>query len=242
MARINQKLGFKPTVTPGKSANTFQDENEIHVYSFDLASKSPLNVALTSGDNLNAEVRLYRDRNKDGKGDKLIDDSVFNDNRGEGISLASVDRGTYIVELDWISGGDINPKSYELILSTAKPSNLLPTEVEFDHLTGTQTFNDSVGKTDTSDVYHFRVDTPINFSLYLTDLSTDADVRLIKDDTTNFEGIGIVNDNEVIERSILGGTTSESINRVLDSGDYFVQVYQSSGDTNYALSLTALWI
>ncbi|MBE9234459.1 PPC domain-containing protein, partial [Cuspidothrix issatschenkoi LEGE 03284] len=95
-------------------------------------------------------------------------------------------------------------------------------------LTATQSFSDWVGSGDTNDYYSFNVGTQSNFSLSLTGLSANADVRLLN----NF--------GSIITTSATTGTTSESITSQLSAGTYYVQVYQSSGNTNYSLSLTAL--
>jgi hypothetical protein len=65
-------------------------------------------------------------------------------------------------------------------------------------------------------------------------LSNDADVRLIRDANNN----GIIDSGEEITRSSSGSTYSEGINWSLGVGNYFVQVYQYSSDTNYNLSLS----
>ncbi|NEO43589.1 MAG: hypothetical protein F6K55_05405 [Moorea sp. SIO4A3] len=41
----------------------------------------------------------------------------------------------------------------------------------------------------------------------------------------------------MIRTSTRGGSLSESISDINLSGDYFVQVYQYSGDTSYTLNL-----
>lgn len=72
--------------------------------------------------------------------------------------------------------------------------------------------------------------------LTLTDLSANADLRLIQDGNNN----RIVDTGEVLSTSSLGGSTSDMINYAsLAAGTYFVQVYQFNGNTNYTLSLTA---
>lgn len=78
-----------------------------------------------------------------------------------------------------------------------------------------------MGSTDTTDVYHFSVvDTGIDFSLSLTGLTADADVRLIQD--TNSNGIVDIDSSEVVDSSTFGSTTKE-ISAFLNPGNnYFV--------------------
>lgn len=223
--------------TPVEAINAVVTENPTWSGTFSLASTSNLNVVLTEIDEgADADLRVYQDINNneefDSSIDLLIGSSARASNSDDSINLESVAAGNYIVEAYLYSGDGTD---IILSLSTADPSNLLPTEVEVGTLNGIQTFTDFVGSTDTADVYRFSVvDTAIDFSLSLSDLSADADVRLILDD-----GGDEVDSGEVIASSTFGGTTSDEISALLNPGNYFVQVYQYSGDTNYTLSLTA---
>ncbi|MEY2914617.1 MAG: hypothetical protein RLZZ184_3926 [Cyanobacteriota bacterium] len=49
----------------------------------------------------------------------------------------------------------------------------------------------------------------------------------------------IVDTGDVLQSSTNGGTTAETITRILNSGNYFIRVYPYSGNINYSLSLTA---
>ncbi|OPH10184.1 S8 family serine peptidase [Cylindrospermopsis raciborskii] len=94
-------------------------------------------------------------------------------------------------------------------------------------LTGTQTFSDFVGSSDTNDYYRLDLSQTSNFSLSLTGLSADADTQLLNSSGT------------VIQSSQNAGKVSESINRSLNAGTYYVRVYPYSGNTNYTLTLSA---
>jgi hypothetical protein len=72
------------------------------------------------------------------------------------------------------------------------PGNTLGTAYNVGTLSGTRTFNDAVGSTDTSDIYLFSLSGTSNFNLALTGLSNDADVRLIQD----INGNGIIDSND----------------------------------------------
>jgi len=112
----------------------------------------------------------------------------------------------------------------------------MTTEFNFGFLNNTQFVNQFVGNSDPQDIYSFSVNTPSNFNLALTNLSTDADVRLIQDNNNN----GIIDAGDVeVARSELFDNLDESINlSSLETGNYLVDVYQFEGNTNYTLALS----
>lgn len=229
-------------VIPVGDLNNLQGVGSTWGATFSLASTSNLNVFLDvdpQSEGADANLRVYQDTNNNGEFDssidRLIGSSTLSGDSDDSINLESVAAGNYIVEAYLYSGDNTN---ISLSLSTADPSNVLPNEVEVGTLNGIQTFSGFVGSTDTADVYHFSLGTAIDFSLSLTNLSADADVRLIQD--TNSNGTVDVDLGEVIASSTFGSTTSDEISASLAPGEnYFVQVYQYSGDTNYTLGLTA---
>ncbi|WP_232731741.1 pre-peptidase C-terminal domain-containing protein [Kamptonema formosum] len=206
------------------------------VYSFRLASAKDINLALT-GMSADADVRLYKDANNNGvidSGDPLIGSSTYGSNHDEAINAGSQAAGNYLVQVYRFSGDT----KYDLRLSATNdyaPSNILSSEVEVGNLSGTRTFTDWVGTTDTADVYHLIVNSAGTFTLNMTGLSSDADVRLVQDSNSN----SAVDPGEVIASSTYGGSANESITASLTPGDnYFVQVYQYSGDTNYNIAMS----
>jgi hypothetical protein len=226
--------------TPIIASNFVGNSDTQDTFSFSLDDTGTINLALT-GLSTDADVQLYRDNNNNGVIDVDTDTYITGSFRGgssdDTINVESQAAGDYLVQVYQFSGDT----KYDLRLSTTStyaPSNLLPTETEVGILSGTQTFNDSVGENDTADVYHFILDSARDFSLSLTGLSSDADVRLIRDSNSNLA----VDEGEVIASSTAGSTFSESINQFLTAGEYFVEVYQFTPNTdfnNYTLSLTA---
>lgn len=89
-------------------------------------------------------------------------------------------------------------------------------------------FRDFVGNTDTTDLYRFSLNTTSNASLLLNGLSGDANVQLLN------------SNGAVIQSSSNSSIVAESISRILDPGNYYIQVYpsDSSANTNYNLNLT----
>ncbi len=103
--------------------------------------------------------------------------------------------------------------------------NTLTTAYNIGALTGSRTFSDFVGTNDTNDYYRFTLNSRSNFSLSLSGMSADADVHIL-----NASG-------SVIASSTAASANNESISKTLDAGNYYVRVYQYSGDTNYTLTL-----
>ncbi len=219
------------------------NSDTVDFYRLNLAGSS-LNLTLT-GLSSDADLQLLRDLNGNGVVDS--NEIIAYSNRGgsndESINLHGLTSGEYFVQVSRYSG-DTN---YTLRLSPNSTSNLLATEMNVGVLSGTQTFTNpsysegetlarrnGISSTDTSDIYRFSLNTVRNVGIALTGLSNNADVRLIQD----LNNDGIVQDNEIIARSTHGSNWNEAINRNLDVGSYFVQVYRFSGDTGYSLKLT----
>jgi hypothetical protein len=200
------------------------------IYRFSLSGTSNFNLSLTGLSN-DADVRLIQDINSNGiidSNDEIVRSS-WGGTHDESINR-SLTAGTYFVQVyQYI--GDTN---YTLNLSTDKPSNLLLTETDAGLLSGTRTFSGSISSMNTSDIYRFSFSATSNINLTLSGLSNDADIRLIQDANNN----GIIDSGEEIIRSSWGSNYSEGINSSLGAGNYFVQVYQYNGDTNYNLSLS----
>ena len=230
------------------SNSTFLNDNFTDdVYTFELDETRSINLNLhniTTGDD--ADLYLYRD---DGDGvfeliqDQLLESSLRFNNSDDSINYLA-EPGSYFAQVERYAPGSQGRLDYELNLSATPdtPSstdapNLLPNEIDVGNVfsSGPQTFSDWVGDTDTADTYAFSVPN-LGFGIYLADisltgLSNDADIRLIEDGNSN----DIVDQGEVIGSSINVGSLDESIIIGLDEGDYFLQVYQYSGDTNYDL-------
>lgn len=84
-----------------------------------------------------------------------------------------------------------------------------------------------VGSGDTQDYFKFSLGAANPLKFYLTGLGADADVQLFN------------NTGGLITSSARGSNTGESINLgSLSAGDYYVRVYQFSGDTQYNLSMS----
>ena len=190
-------------------------------YSFNVGTQSNLTLSLT-GLTANADVELL---NSSGT---VITTAAATGNTSESITRL-LSTGTYYARV-YQSSGDTN---YSLSLNATPVDNAgnnTATARAVGTLTATQSFSDWVGSVDTNDYYSFNVGIQSNLTLSLTGLTANADVQLLN-------GSG-----GVITTSAKSGTTSESIASLLNTGNYFVRVYRSSGDTNYSLSLNMIEI
>lgn len=205
-----------------------------------------LNLTLT-GMSADADLELIRDDNGNG----IVDagETIAYSNRGgnsdESINLHNLVSGQYFVGVRrW--NGDTN---YTLRLSNAFTSNLLAVENNVGVLSGTQSFTNpssmegetldrrnGIATTDSSDLYRFSLNSIRNVSLALTGISAgaDLDLRLIRD----FNNNGIVDAGEELASSTYSSNWNEAINKNLEAGDYFVQVYRWNGNSTYNLRLT----
>jgi len=214
-------LGFTPT-----SIFDFVGSADTQDYwRFTLSGTSDINIGLT-GLTADADVQLLNSAGT------VIASSTRGGTLSDDIHLNAQPAGTYYARVFQFSG-DTN---YNLRLSTADPSNILAPQENLGPLVGSVSRSDFVGDNDTSDFYRFSVFGTRTLTAVVNGLSSDADLRLIRDINSD----GILQAGEVVASSTQGGTFSENINRVLGSGDYYLQVYQFSGNTNYNLGVTVI--
>lgn len=108
-----------------------------------------------------------------------------------------------------------------------RAGNTLARARDIGSLSGTQTFSDWVGLTDTNDYYRFQLGQAGTLSLTLNGLRADADLQLLS------------STGGLLASSVNGGASADSITRALGAGTYYARVYRFSGNTNYNLTLTA---
>jgi hypothetical protein len=205
--------------------NTFdypRNPNDYYHFNLGTTSNFSLSLAGLSGD---ADVQVLN-------GSNTIVSSFRAGSSAESINLQGLGAGDYYVRVYPFS---TNSTGYTLTLAAnpglglaPEPNNSLSQAYDLNTLSGNRSFAGAVGSSDTQDYYHFHLDHTSTFNLALTGLSADADVSLLGS-TGNF-----------ITASAAGSTTSESISQSLAAGDYYVRVFQFSGDTNYQLDLFAL--
>ena len=204
------------------------------VFEFDLTGTRTINLSLNKisrGDDV--DLRLYRD-NGNGvfdAGDRVIASSVRGSNQDDIINYRAT-RGTYFAEARRFRGTGSAFYDLDMSATSTRASNLLATEVQLGNLSRDLTRVGSVGSTDTTDTYAFSLGRFEGVNIRLGGLSRDADIRVIRDRNNN----GIVDAGEVVGSSTRGGTAVDTINNITQSGNYFLQVYQFSGNTGYRVS------
>ncbi|MEH2110235.1 PPC domain-containing protein [Nostoc sp.] len=217
------------------------------VFQFKITSGKNINLSLTdisAGDN--ADIRLFRDSNNNGVLDNFDRKVGLVSNQGSNHDDAinfKTSPGTFFAEVSPVSLASSGDLSYDLALSATAPSgtfplsdsfsNLLPKEFVLGNLSGDVTRTGNVNNQNTTDVYNFSLGNFEGVNIKLNGLSTDADMRLIRD----FNNNRIVDAGEEIARSTNGGITSELISNITAAGNYFLQVTEFSGATNYNLTL-----
>lgn len=102
-------------------------------------------------------------------------------------------------------------------------------------LSGTQTIdNATLSDSNTADIYRFRLESDADFEAVINNLSSNADLQLIRDD-----GNGTIEEADILQASTEAGTSLERIQTTdpLTAGVYYVRVLRIEGDTTYDLTL-----
>lgn len=213
--------------------------DETDVFEIRTATSGSLNINLhdiSAGDDV--DLRLYSDVNSNGIWDEAdraagpVASSVRGGNHDDVINYRVTAGQTYFIEADYYAPGSTGTATYDLDVSvTSGASNLLGDEYSVGNINYDTTRSGWVGNTDTMDSYAFSLGfyEGVNISMY--GLSADADIRLIQDNNGN----GVYDSGELVQGSYNGANFSESISGIDLSGNYILQVYQYSGNTNYTV-------
>jgi uncharacterized protein (DUF2141 family) len=200
-------------------------------YSFTLSNRSALNLAVDTL-TANADVQLIQDRNNNGAIDsgEVITTSAIAGTSAESI-VRNLDAGRYFIRVYNSANSETN-YNLKVFATPDLAGDTTATARNISISSQTTTYSDWVSTLDPNDYYRFTLNEARNLALTLTNLSADADVKVLRlnsDNTTTSIG-----------SSENGGSASETINiNNLSAGNYFVQVYRYSGDTSYKLNLSA---
>lgn len=180
-----------------------------------------------------ADVRLYKDTNGNGKLDKL-DLLVASDIRTGANELINValNAGTYFAQVS----RNPNVRGTARYTLDVHPSGFVQDLIGSDGLLGTLTTDltrfGSINDANTSDVYVFTLGDFTGVNLFLSGFNGDVDMRLYYDRNRD----RVFSKDELI-RSASGFGSSHSLGWNEDSGNYLMQVYRGSGNTNYQVNL-----
>ncbi|AFY53483.1 subtilisin-like serine protease [Rivularia sp. PCC 7116] len=198
------------------------------LYSFTIQGRSSFNLSL-DGLIADADVRLIRDKNANGKFDK--DETIAYSNNGGTLAESintSLAAGDYYIEVYPYGNIETN---YHLTVSAVpfdSAGNTLNNAREISVDSQTKIVSDWVGKLDSQDYYRFNLSNSSDFKVVVAGLSADADLQLLS------------SQGNILANSINGGAASESINQTLETGTYYLKVYSyNSSETFYNLKLSA---
>jgi Clostripain family/Bacterial pre-peptidase C-terminal domain len=222
-------LSTARSITIGATTTNFSDwvgTTDSHdYYRFTLGQTSNFNLTL-GGLTADADVQLLNN-----VGTILVSSSNWGTT--DDTIAQQLSAGTYYIHVYPYSS---NSTGYNLGVSALnvgiadQAGNTLGTARSISVGTNTTTYTDWLGSADTNDYYRFTLSQNSNFSLSLSGLTADADVQLLD------------NSGVLITSSALSGTTSETITRQLNAGNYYIRVYPYSPSTlgtNYNLGVAA---
>ena len=220
------------------------DNDTLDYFTFTLNEQSDLEIDLEmlAG---NAGIALIQDVNSDGvvQDDEIIDVSEAEGSESEFIFATDLDAGTYIVEVEHFAGDTPYDLTLNPIISTTPvdeaPDSLREARdmdaVPIPLVGPGSTRMGFVGDRDPLDLYKFRIDGDADIEISLTNLMADADIILVRDANDD----GEIDSGEVISRSANNDNNDELIQaNGLAPGEYFIEVAQFRGNTNYTLDIS----
>ncbi|NJM47408.1 MAG: S8 family serine peptidase [Alkalinema sp. RU_4_3] len=202
------------------------------LYRFRITNDSNLQIDLT-GLSSDADLYLIQDANNNGLIDtgETLGRSILSGNSPERISLNNLRSGTYFVEVSQYRG----QSAYSLSISADSAGDTPRTARILDNIPGvTTTVREYVSTSDSEDFYRFFLNSNSNVEINLRNLTSDADLYLIRDANNN----GLYDIGEAIDLSLRTGSQAEQISlQNLAAGNYFIRVRSFLGEnnTNYTL-------
>jgi hypothetical protein len=239
----SQDLGTL-NANPIHKNSTSGDALDIYKFTIGGASSSNFNLAIhsLSSSSGNPRAMIFRDSNNSGvfdKGDFQFDPTDSGPGNFQNTIHQELKPGTYFAVVKptttflgsySIDFSNTAPKQASNIMGASKPMGSISNSFDF----GT---NNQVSATRTSELYSFSLGKSFGATFMIDGLTDDADMRLINDKNDNH----IVDDGEVISSSIHGGAQPDSLS-ISGIGNYFLEVYQFSGNASYKLHVKALSI
>jgi len=220
-------------------------ENTDHFYRVNFNRVGTLNLKLSNLTD-NANMRVIHDGNNNGLIDsgEVIETATNLGSTLESINLSNLAAGTYFINVYPDSLSVSTDYKLDLEIASSNPligNNLTSTISDFGNTSSGNSnsywYGSSVDNANFDDLFRFSYSGIGDVTLSLSNLTDNADIRLIYDANSN----GLIDVGEVVETSTGTGTTTELINRSnLNPGNYFVHVYRNNltVNTSYRLDLT----
>lgn len=229
------------------------DRDTSDIYQFSLNATSNVSMLLNGlADNgltagLDIGVRVIRDRNNDGvitRNEVILDSTDLNDPT-QPLNFAGLGSGTYFVQVYQNGSGNISRYNLRLTATAGagvapEPNNSLAQAFNIGPLNGSRGFTGTISNRginpNSVDYYQFNLSSNNSsngnstLNLNLSGLSANVDVRLLDSNGT------------ILQSSLNAGNASETIQRSLPSGVYYVEVFADINNpviTNYNLNLSA---
>ena len=218
--------------------------DRVDYYRFELDSPGDFEVAL---ENLtaNADLSLYR-QSTDGE-ITLLKESSKGGTESEHISLADLNKGSYLIQVEGIKDADTD---YDLIATVDKAGNAVDDARDLGTLGETRTFADFLSVADVDDYYQFQIDEPSLFTLavdnfILEELNSTYAINV--DVAQDFNGDGIVDFDDLDENVLFDGFFIPfGSSELLEPGTYYLKVSapgledsESTASSNYEVSVFA---
>jgi hypothetical protein len=231
--------------------NAISDFSEVDVFGFDAVAGEKYTFDIDGDGGLNSYLRVFDStgkaitRNDNGRGfgevatkDSFLSVSIKASGRYY-IGISSAGNTAYNLATGVGAKPGTTTGGYNLAIVNITPADTagktLLTARELGELAGDQSLTEFVGRYDTLDYFHFDMTQDSDFSLVLSGLSADADVRIIADRNNNKK----IDRNEVVGVAAHAGAGDETLTGQLAAGSYYVEVKRRAGDTHYALDLSA---
>ena len=195
--------------------------DKVDLYRFKMDSLATVEVTLKG---LSADADLYI---LDSQG-RTISQSLAGGSRDEFLGNGSLDAGTYYLQVKSF----FSTTNYDLKITVGgipqDPGASIDTARDLGNISRvTSTTFDTVGiAVDSIDYYRFELSESTNFSLNLSELSSDIDVILYD------------RNGQSLATSDRYGNDAESIAMNLNVGTYYVRVYPWSGSSSYSLQVS----
>ena len=232
----------------GRDINEFvgnDDPQDYYQFQVDSLSEVSLLLFDLTG---NASLQLVRDSNGNG----LLDgDETIAASEAKGARAEAIDRillpGNYFVRVSQVqrdSSYTLWSNAVPISPPTVDAGNSLSAAFDLGNISGNsaslqttpQTKSDILTLEDRHDFYKFSLTASSDLSIFLDNMSANADLRLVRDANAN----GLVEPEEILAVSGEGGATLEEITmNGLAPGNYYVWVSQTLGSTYYDLNIVA---